>query len=205
MASKSAAPNKATVIDLSDPVQFNEMATRLLALARRMASVKRWWHQAPDALAKGRTVEDVVSVAMASLFGGSRKWDPVKEPDPWNHVKSVISSELSNLVTSLENRRTTRGVDDELVANTETPREALLRKEEQAARRQRAYSLLIEQIGDDDQLVKLHDLIVTEDLHKPQELALRMNITVTEANNLKKRFWRACKKVLAVLKKENGQ
>lgn len=198
------------VADISDPKQLQGLSLRLLAFARRRAAVRRWWLGAAGGLAKGQTVEDVVCEAVESLFGGKRRWDPASQPDPWEHLKSVVNSLLSNLVRSKENRLNSRDVPQDAVAPQDTPESALLRSEEEGAlekRRERAYSLLVDQIADadDKKLLALHDLIMNENIHKPQELSKRLSIPVAEVNNLKKRFWRACRRVLDILDKEEGQ
>lgn len=205
---RKGAPGAA--VDLSDPKQLRGLSLRLLAFARRRANVKHWWLGRADALSKGRTVEDVVCEAMASLFGGSRRWDPQVQPDPWEHLKGVVNSLLSNLVRGKENRVNKRGVEEDVAVSQATPESELLKAEHEEQlqkRRSRAYSLLQEEAlaADDANLLSLHDLILKEDIHKPQELAKRLNVSVAAVNNLKKRFWRMCRRVLSIVENEEGQ
>jgi DNA-directed RNA polymerase specialized sigma24 family protein len=197
-------------VDLNDPKQLQGLSLRLLAFARRRAKVKRWWLGMADALAKGNTVDDIVCEAMASLFGGPRRWDPKTQPDVWEHLKSVVNSVLSNLVRAKENRVNKRGVEPDLAAVRETPESEMLSVEHEEwleRRRVRAYSLLQEEAlgANDEALLSLHDLILKEDIHKPQELAKRLNVSVNAVNNLKRRFWRICRRVLEVVEREEGQ
>lgn len=197
-------------MDINDPKQLQGLSLRALAFARRRARVKHWWLGTGGGLAKGRTAEDIACEAMASLFGGRRRWDAAAQPDPWEHVKSVVNSLLSNLVRSKENRVNTRDVDDDAAVTSTTPESEFLRAEDEERlklRRQRGYSLLQDGVleSDNPTLLSLHDLILKEDIHKPQELAMRLGISVKDVNNLKKRFWRICRQVLSILDKEEGQ
>jgi DNA-directed RNA polymerase specialized sigma24 family protein len=197
-------------VDLNDPKQLQGLSLRLLAFARRRAKIKRWWLGMADALAKGNTVDDIVCEAMASLFGGPRRWDPKTQPDVWEYLKSVVNSVLSNLVRAKENRVNKRGVEADLAAVRETPETEMLSVEHEEwleKRRVRAYSLLQEEAlaANDEALLSLHDLILKEDIHKPQELAKRLNVSVNAVNNLKRRFWRICRRVLEVVEREEGQ
>jgi hypothetical protein len=198
------------VADINDPKQLQGLAVRLLAFARRRARLKRWWLGSGGGLAKGKTAEDIACEAMASLFGGPRKWDPGAQPDPWEHLKSLVNNLLSNLVRSKENRTNDRDVQDDAAVTFSTPESDLIVAEEEARierRRARGYELLQDGVlgADDPALLELHDLILKEDIHKPQELAERLNIAVKDVNNLKKRFWRICHRVLGILEKEEGQ
>jgi len=208
-SSKGVRPDASSsrTIDINDAKELQGLSVRLLAFARRRAAVKRWWLGSAGALAKGHTVQDIVCKAMTSLFGGSRKWDRASQPDPWAHLKSVVNSLLSNLARSKENRVYGRDIDDEAAVAPATPESELLMAEEEERlerRRERAYSLLQDEVlaAGDSALLALHDLILAEDIHKPQELATRLEKPVNEVNNLKKRFWRICRRVLDILEKE---
>jgi DNA-directed RNA polymerase specialized sigma24 family protein len=190
-------------VDINDPKVLEGLSVRLLAFARRSAKLKRWWLKSSDGLAKGRTAEDVACEAIASLFGGKRKWQPASQPDPWEHLKSTVNSLLWGLSVARENRVCIRGVEDNDASTNQTPESQLMSQE----RRERGYSMLESEIlsADDSALLSLHDLIVNEDIHKPEELAPRLGITVADTNNLKKRFWRVCHRTLEKMEKEEGK
>ena len=197
-------------MDINDPKQLQGLSLRALAFACRRARVKRWWLGTSGALAKGKTAEDIASEAMASLFGGRRRWDAAAQPDPWEHLKSVVNSLLSNLVRAKENRVNRRDVDHDAAVILTTPESEVLRAEDEERlklRHERAYSLLQDGVleSDDPNLLSLHDLVLKDDIHKPQELAIRLGMSVKDVNNLKKRFWRICRQVLSILEKEEGQ
>lgn len=202
------------VTDITDRKQLDALAKRLLAFARRYARIQTWWLGEAGALAKGNTVEDVVGKVLISLFGalepeayskaGKRRWDPVKYPEPWVYLMLFVKTELRNLSVSSDNQLCDRDVDDEALITTETP-EALLLDAlvdvDHEQRVQRLYLLLIDEMGNDADLLKLHDCIINEDIRKPKQLAERLCMSVGAINNLKKRMSSAAKRALARLEK----
>lgn len=204
---RGVAKNPPTpVVDINDPKQLQGLALRVRDFAQGRARIYRWWLRPADALAKGLTLDDIVATAMASLFGATDRgaWDPNTEPDPFEYLKSVVNSELWNLANCVDNGKVDRPDDlDDVDAKTGvTPLSALLDAEEDAElkkQRDRFYSLLIDAISDDEQLIRLHDLIVNDCIEKPQQLAPLMKMNVDDVNNLKKRFMRACKQAGAAM------
>lgn len=202
------------VTDINDKKQLEGLMKRLLAYARRYASVRTWWLGKGGALAKGYTVADVVQKAIVSLFGevdpgskgktGKRRWDPSKYPEPWVYLMLFVKTELRNLSVSSENKLSDRNVDDDALITTDTVEALLLEAELEAEhehRVQRAYSLLIDEMGDDEQLQKLHDEMMGGTF-KPKELADRLCMSVKDVNNLKRRMSNAGKRALARLERE---
>jgi hypothetical protein len=210
----ASSAGRAPVTDINDPKQLEGLAKRLLAFARRYARVMTWWLNRSDGLAKGNTIEDIVRTAMVSLFGeldpdpntttGKRRWDPKKYPEPFVYLMLVVKTELRNLAVSSENRLSDRDVDDDALTTDKTA-EALLVEAEDAAehdrRVQRLYSLLIDEIADDEQVQTLHDHMI-DGTYKPQLLADRLSMSVKDINNLKRRMSNAAKRALARLDKE---
>lgn len=216
MRTKKGASGTSTalVTDINDKKQLEGLMKRLLAYARRYASVRTWWLGKGGALAKGCTIEDVVSKAIVSLFGevapggkgktGKRRWDPSKYPEPWVYLMLFVKTELRNLSVSSENKLSDRDVDDDALITNDTVEALLLEAEFEAEhehRVQRAYSLLVDEMGDDEQLQKLHDEMMGGTF-KPKELADRLCMSVKDINNLKRRMSNAGKRVLARLEKE---
>jgi hypothetical protein len=206
MATKrgQAKDPRAPVIDLDDPKQLQSLAVKVRDFAQGRAKVYRWWLRPAGALARGTTLDDIVATAVASLFGATDRgaWDPEAQPDPFEYLKSVVNSELWNLAVSTDNRSLDRLPDDHDVTADDTPLFDLLRAEEAAdlkKHRDQFYSLLIDAISSDEDLLKLHDLIVNDGIDKPQQLAPQLKMSVAEVNNLKKRFMSACKKAGAAM------
>lgn len=204
---RGVAKNSPTpAVDINDPKQLQALAVRVRDFAQGRAKIYRWWLRPADALAKGLTLDDIVATAMASLFGATNRgaWDPNAEPDPFEYLKSVVNSELWNLANCVDNGRVDRPDDlsDAVGATDVTPLSTLLHADEDAElkkQRDQFYSLLIDAISDDEQLLKLHDLIVNECIEKPKQLAPLLKMSEAEVNNLKKRFMRACKQAGAAM------
>ena len=195
------------VVNLDDPKQLEALALRVRDFVQGRAKVYRWWLRAAGALAKGETLDDIAATAVASLFGATdrSKWDSSAQPDPFEYLKSVVNSELWNLATSADNRKFDRKPEDHIVPTSDTPLSALLNAEEDVElknQRDRFYSHLIDAISSDDDLLKLHDLIMNDGIEKPQELAPHLKMSVAEVNNLKKRFMRACKHAGAAMQSD---
>jgi hypothetical protein len=55
--------------------------------------------------------EDLVSKTYAGIRGGSREWDPVKDPDFTKFAASVLMSNIANWRKLAENRRRDRSYD----------------------------------------------------------------------------------------------
>jgi hypothetical protein len=212
---KHAAGGGVPLTDINDPKQLDGLSKRVLAYARRTASVMTFWLGKGGALAKGNTVEDVACKAMVSLFGqvdptapgkaGKRRWDPVKYPEPWVYLMVFVKTELKNLAVSSENKLCDRDVDDAALITTETVESLLIEAElddEHEQRIQRLYSLLIDEIAGDDALLRLHDLMI-DGIHKPQVLAERLSMSVKGVNNLKRRMSNAAHRALAGLEEES--
>lgn len=210
----ASGTSTAPVTDINDKNQLEGLMKRLLAYARRYASVRTWWLGKGGALAKGYTIEDVVSKAIVSLFGevdpggkgktGKRRWDPSKYPEPWVYLMLFVKTELRNLSVSSENKLSDRDVDDDALITTDTVEDLLLEAELEAEhehRVQRAYSLLVDEMGDNEQLQKLHDEMMGGTF-KPKELADRLCMSVKDVYNLKRRMSNAGKRALARLEKE---
>lgn len=186
----------------TDPNQLDVdgLSVRLLRYVRkRMAS-----READLVLAEGEGADDVAAEAIASLFGGSRRWDPTREPDPWLHVTSVANGLISNLRRSSD-AKTMRGIEDDQVADGVTPETMLLDRERQAWAK-KANDLLFERIIDDEDLVKMHDLVENESLERPAELAARLGWPrnrVYRANERLQRHWRQIIDTLSREQKES--
>lgn len=186
----------------TDPVKLGVL---LLAYAHRYAASKGWKSK-DRALARGEGLEDLVQDAMASLYGpdtsGREQWDPANTPDPMDYLRSFVNSRLSSLGRSYDNRLVRGDVDPEAHAGPSTPEALLLKKRAQHAHDTwwaEAKDLLLTQLLDDDLLMRIHDLMETEEIDKPADLALRLGVPVDAVKNAKKRLRRAWISVLELM------
>jgi DNA-directed RNA polymerase specialized sigma24 family protein len=174
---------------------IDTLAIKLLGFVRRRAKrLQLAFGRYGTGLPKGQDLEDIVAESLASLYGGDRKWDRVKYPDPWAHLVLTSKSLLYNVFSSKERQTTDHEAPEEIVdINRGTP-ELVYAYEE---RKNLIYMRLIDRVGSDSQLLKIHDLI--EEGYKPVEIAPKLGIPVREVNNLKKRYWRCVSEIASLL------
>lgn len=158
----------------TDPhkLDIGTLAPRILHYLRRRITAMGWRDNDPI-LAKGEGAQDLAVAAVASLFGGSRKWDPAREADPWKHLMSVANSLLSNTLDSADVRKTSRGADTERLPDPDTPETRLLAKEREAWG-QRVRDLLVERILEDEDLMTMHDLAEKDGIEEPAGVAAKL-------------------------------
>ena len=181
----------------------DKLAVLLLRYAYAYAASVGW--RAHDcAIARGQGMEDIAQDALASLYDATseRPWDREKHPDPMDHLKSFVNSRLSTLTRSYEFRNVIRSVEHDRCTDPEHSESILIKREldeSQGAWRERARDLLHEEILNDDLLMRMHDVMEKEDIDKPSELAERLNTSLEEIKNAKKRFKRAWLRVIDTL------
>ena len=66
-------------------------------------------------LPQGHEPKDLVREAVTRVFEGRRVWDPTRDPDLLDYLRGVVSSLVSNLVTSADHVHRTPEVDGEAV------------------------------------------------------------------------------------------
>lgn len=158
----------------TDPhkLDIRDLSLRLLLYVQRRITAKGWRDEDPI-LSEGQGAQDLTVEAVSSLFGGPRKWDPTREPDPWRHLMSVANSLLSNALKADDVRKTSRGVETELIPALDDPEQTLIAKERLAWGR-RAKELLEERILEDDDLMAMHHLAETDDIVEPAAVAAKL-------------------------------
>src|SRR3954465_10070116 len=86
-----------------DRVDWADIGVRLTAYATWKARNLRWRTGRPDALAGGKTPEDLAADAILKVLGGERAWDPGRGP-LLRYLEGVVDSLLSHLAASADNR-----------------------------------------------------------------------------------------------------
>jgi hypothetical protein len=84
--------------------EWKRIAIELATYAAGKVRRRRWRTGNREDLAKGQTAEDITQEAVALVLSDDRPWDPAKEPDLLQHLRDVVDSLVSNLVTSKDNR-----------------------------------------------------------------------------------------------------
>lgn len=129
--------------------------------------------------------------ALASLFGGSYRWNPATKPDPWDHLYAFASSALANL-----GAKRGRHQDAGESFDTRADFAPVTASDEPSAHDLIEFVELDEAIADeilsddDPDLLSLYDLARRGDDLAPSAVAKALGIPVRSVDNLKKRLKR---------------
>ena len=162
-------------------VDWADVGIRLTAYATWKARNLHWRTGRNDALAGGKTPEDIAAEAILKVLGGERAWDPGRGP-LLAYLEGVVDSLMSHLADSLDNRiqeswssthdraaaATAHGDADERIDHL---RSALMRERQ-------------------DALLAIVDAIAAHCDPKPQAIAQHLRTTVADINNRLKRLRR---------------
>lgn len=78
---------------------------RLLSFALRRKRARYWRGIWDGHLPGGKEVADIVCESLDDVLLGRRKWNPEKDPDLLDFMRSVVNSKISHLVDGAENRK----------------------------------------------------------------------------------------------------
>lgn len=175
-----------------EEADWDELTPRLIAYTRLRLKGLPWRGNPAGVIPGGWEVEDFIQSAIGKALTGMRKWDG--EQDLLEFLKGIISSEVSSRFGRLENRRERRAttvfvekdaytidistvVDDSLVASP--------RFFEDSESREKVLALMQDPI--DREILRL---VIDEGMDRPREIAGKLNITVQDFWNRKKRLRR---------------
>jgi hypothetical protein len=168
-------------------IDWDDLYPRLMLIAAGKLRRLTWRGErfGSGAIPGGKTAKDIVHDAIVKTMSGDRLWDranPLLE-----HLAGVISSEISNLVTAAENRRTHRA-DDKLVLmipdQCEDPETIVLRKKQEQ-------EFLIYLEKKKPILRLLAELILYDPVGGTPELMVKLSLSFREVESLKKALRRA--------------
>jgi hypothetical protein len=141
-------------------------------------------------LARGETVESLVSLAIEKILSGERRWDVEKYPDLEEFLRSVIDSLINHLAMSRENRLLEKLPDNPYqleailrkAARATTNRdpgnpETALLEEERIRREREIMERITALLKDDPDLAKICDCI-RNGINKPQAIADKTGLPV---------------------------
>lgn len=122
---EAAIPNPMdwTTIDWAD------LYPRLLLIAAGKLNRLSWRGQRFGAIPAGKTATDIVHDAIVKTMSGQRAWNQ-QQNSLFDHLAGVVSSEISHLVLSRENRTTLRADEKilQLIDLREDPESIAIRK-----------------------------------------------------------------------------
>jgi len=203
--------------EVIDQLEKADWENIILKLGRHSAvRINRlsWRHRM---LPVGLEVEDIVLESIGDTLGEERKWDPNKNPDLLNYLKSVVDSKISHLLELKEYlvteplEKTINEQEKNLLDTTEVktdfegdsaqmfadPEEALVEKEEREHAKN-AVELLREKIQGDEELEEIF-LCLEEGYTKPSEIAEQLGVDVKEIYNREKRLKRKCNELKQII------
>ena len=178
------------------------------AIAKRLtvyASVKvrrlSWRTKSHENLPKGYTPSDIAQQAIADVLGGTRNWNPDKDPDLFKYLCGAVDSAVSNLVTSSDNRKLTNMPDSEqdmaqmqvsgmngtvpLSRPPETPESIALAQENE----DQVLTQILELTSEDEELETLINALI-EGYHKPRDIAAVTGMDITLVYQLQRKLKR---------------
>lgn len=161
-------------------VELDDLATRLLGLARR--KMWRHWRGLPPS---GETPEDVVQKAFQQALSGVRKF-PKGNVDLYAFFVMVVRSLVSHLAEKEENRCVHTPIEesaDVLMDWKYTPREAELAAAADVAR-------VLRDFAADELMTGYIRLLNEEQCRNAAEYARALGVTVTEIHNMNRRLAR---------------
>jgi hypothetical protein len=162
-------------------IDWADVGIRLTAYATWKARNLHWRTGRADALAGGKTPEDIAAEAILKVLGGERAWDPTRGP-LLAYLEGVVDSLMSHLAASLDNR-IQETWSDRLEPAADGPR-----ADDPAERIDRLRAALLRE--QQHTLLAVVDAIAAQCEPKPQALAQQLGTTVADINNRLKRLRR---------------
>ncbi len=147
----------------------------------------------------GRTAEDFVNDVIVSLYQGNRTWDQEKHPDFFRVICGMLKSEISNCLTSNENKETlceaalppsewTNAPLDSFAHPSSSADSSLLNLEKEIEDDQWLMAFMTH-IEDDRELMDVLDCKL-KGIFKPAEIAQQLGIDAQKMGNLQKKWKR---------------
>ena len=161
-------------------VDLDELATRLLGLARR----KMWWRW-KGLPPSGETPEDIVQKAFHQALSGVRKF-PEEDVDVYVFFMMVVRSLIGHLAEKQETRCVHTPIEesaDQLIDWTHTPREAELAAAADLAR-------VLRDFAADELMTAYIRLLIEDQSRNAAEHAGALGVAVTTIYNMQRRLAR---------------
>ena len=162
---------------------WDDLYPRLLLAALGRLGPGTWRGERRGQVPGGRTAHDAVQTAVEKFLGGERQWNRGKSA--FENLWGAVSSEISNWVTSAENRTTSRTDSEKVVllrASQPTPEDQVLWQSE----RDRLLQHLRSRDAEAEQMA---NLMLVQGL-KGSELTEAMGLEQYRTDAIKKRLKR---------------
>jgi hypothetical protein len=171
-------------------IDWADLYPRLLLIAAGKLNRLSWRGQRFGAIPAGKTATDVVHDAIVKTISGQRVWNQ-QQNSLFDHLAGVISSEISHLVLSRENRTTLR-VDEkivQLIDHREDPEAIAIRKAQE-------HNFLIYLEKKKPTLRSLAELVLYDANAGTPDLTVKLGLSLREVESLKKALRRATEEFL---------
>jgi hypothetical protein len=173
-------------------IDWPDLYPRLLLAAARKMDRLTWRGKRPGQIPGAKTPQDIVHDSIVKTISGERVWN--RRVPLFDHLGGVVSSEISHLVESIENK-ITRPMDDKVVPIADHREDA-----ETAATRkaqEKAFFAYLE--GKSVALRQLASNILYDPAKRSNsDLAAKMNLSITELESLKRALKRATEEFLKI-------
>jgi len=176
-------------------VDWADLGIRLTAYATWKARNLRWRTGRFDALAGGKTPEDLAAEAILKVLAGERAWDPSRGA-LLPYLEGVVDSLMSHLAASVDNRLQeswSSDLHDASDAPTASGPSDRIDQLCAALRRDQQHALLA-----------VVDAVAAHCEPKPQAIAHHLGTTVADVNNRLKRLRRYAQKVVEASRARSG-
>jgi DNA-directed RNA polymerase specialized sigma24 family protein len=172
-----------------------DLGIRLAAYATWKARNLRWRTGRSDALAAGKTPEDLASEAILKVLSGERIWEPSRGA-LLPYLEGVVDSLMSHLAASTDNR-----LQERWSAETHEGGEA-----PPAGDPAERVDLLQSMLRRDQQhaLLAVIDAVASHCEPKPQAIAAYLGTTVADVNNRLKRLRRYAQRIVQDSRARSG-
>jgi hypothetical protein len=173
-------------------VEWEDLYPRLVYLAALKLKRLRWRGKPSGPVPGGKTAKDIVHDAVVKTMSGQRIWN--RDRTLFEHLAGVISGDVSHLVNSAENKRTLQADDEKILHiadHMEDPETIAIRR----CQEQRFFAYL-EARKPAPLLRQLAELILYDPGGHTSELAEKLNLSITELDNLKRTLRRATENFL---------
>jgi DNA-directed RNA polymerase specialized sigma24 family protein len=179
-------------------VDWDDLYPRLLLATEARLRRVRWRGQyqstAPMALLAG----DFVQMAILKAMNGARRYDVNKSL--FHNLCQIVSSEVSNLIQSYENRNFEHA-DHEKIVDIRDYRDT---PEDDAAHRETIHQLLGYLEERDPPARLLAEQIILHGRVRSPELSVELKRTISDIENIKKRLRRLCIKYQQEYRQDSG-
>jgi hypothetical protein len=179
--------------------EWADIIDRLTLYAAARMSRLTWRGRRGDPAPAGMQPQDFVYAAISKCWAGDRPWILSKQPSLFSHLASVVQSDINHAAVGPENRLTQRieGDDEGTSGSAKRPLNLVQLFEVQDAQRspegyvqdRQELDAFFQFVGPEPLLKAATEVLLYEGVANPKEFAERLRITVSQANNLKKRLW----------------